>query len=550
MSPTFSVPLLKRIMGQLPLLPEVYESTRPGSPPSGGYRLPELAGALPLWKDAVSRAGRLAQPGTAKRVLLLGYLQWWVENTAALSLLLSRLGHQVTLAHLPYRHWWTPRAEFDVRRQRAYLRRLLAQLEPLVTAVDLLGVSPASLPAAYGAEIRSQSLLDVQYTLQREDVEPDANGEAGDLYRLRMQRNRMAARRLQTLIEPKPFDVIVVPNGSILEFGTAFRLAKSLEIPVTTYDFGEQRDRVWLAQGQEVMRLKTDALWSARGGIPLTPGEEADLEELYQARRGGEVWSTFARQWQAAESQGAQQARLSLGLDPDRPVVLLCTNVVGDSLALDRQVFTSGMAEWLERTVRFFADRPQAQLVVRVHPGELLGAGHPSVEIVKASVPEQPAHVKVVPPDSKINTYDLIELAHLGLVYTTTVGMEMAMSGVPVIVAGDAHYRDKGFTMDPESQTAFVEMLQNRLQEPPDQRLPEAQRQLARRYAYRFFFEYPFAYPWHVIHFWKDMQERPFLDLMTDGGLDPYLDTLDALTGDPIDWSKRGSVLKSIRVAS
>jgi hypothetical protein len=550
LSPTYSAPLVKRILGQLPLLPELYESTRPATPPSGGYRLPRLAEALPDWVEAVSRAGLLSQPGSGKRILLLGYLQWWIENTAALSLLLSRLGHHVTLAYLPYRHWWSPRADFDIRRQRAYLRRLLSELQPLVTAVDLLGVAPSALPSALEADSRSQSLLDVQYTLQREDIDSDSPGEAGDLYSLRAQRNRAAVRRLQALVEATPYDALVIPNGSILEFGMAFRLAKSVGIPVTTYDFGEQRDRVWLAQDEEVMRLKTGGLWSARGRIPLIPSEEADLEDLYQARRGGEVWSTFARQWQAAESQGAQQARQSLDLNPAKPVVLLCTNVVGDSLALDRQVFTSGMAEWLERTVRFFADRPDAQLVVRVHPGELLGAGHPSVEIVKGSVPEQPAHVKVVPPDSKINTYDLIELAHLGLVYTTTVGMEMAMSGVPVIVAGDAHYRGKGFTLDPSSQPAFIEMIQDRLRQPTDQRLPDSQRQLARRYAYRFFFEYPFPYPWHVIHFWKDMQERPFSDIMRPGGLDPYLDTLDALTGAPIDWSQRGSILQTARVAS
>jgi hypothetical protein len=119
-----------------------------------------------------------------------------------------------------------------------------------------------------------------------------------------------------------------------------------------------------------------------------------------------------------------------------------------------------------------------------------------------------------------------------------------------VIVAGDAHYRGKGFTLDPSSQPAFIEMIQDRLRQPTDQRLPDSQRQLARRYAYRFFFEYPFPYPWHVIHFWKDMQERPFSDIMSPGGLDSYLDTLDALTGAPIDWSQRGSILQTARVAS
>jgi len=39
-------------------------------------------------------------------------------------------------------------------------------------------------------------------------------------------------------------------------------------------------------------------------------------------------------------------------------------------------------------------------------------------------------------PRDKVNTYDLVEVADLGLVYTTTVGMEMAMYGVPSSSAG------------------------------------------------------------------------------------------------------------------
>ena len=50
--------------------------------------------------------------------------------------------------------------------------------------------------------------------------------------------------------------------------------------------------------------------------------------------------------------------------------------------------------------------------------------------------------------------HDLVETAGLGLVYTTTVGLEMAMSGVPVIVIGQTHYRGKGFSLDPDSGRA------------------------------------------------------------------------------------------------
>ena len=50
-------------------------------------------------------------------------------------------------------------------------------------------------------------------------------------------------------------------------------------------------------------------------------------------------------------------------------------------------------------------------------------------------LPRLPEHIRLIGPKEKVNTYDLVEVADLGLVYTTTVGMEMAMNGVPVIVS-------------------------------------------------------------------------------------------------------------------
>ena len=221
-------------------------------------------------------------------------------------------------------------------------------------------------------------------------------------------------------------------------------------------------------------------------------------------------------------------------MDDSRPLVLLCTNVVGDSLALGREVFTRGMADWLSLTVKHLGARPDVQLVVRVHPGELLGAGHPSMDILRAAYPELPDQVRAVPPGSDINTYDLIELADVGLVYTTTVGLEMAMKGIPVIVAGQAHYRGKGFTYDPEDRRDYLETLDQLLADPERLRLGEGQVELAWRYAYRFFFEFPFSFPWHLIRFWDDMAKRPFEDLVKDGGDMPYTRTVRALVGLPI----------------
>ena len=59
-------------------------------------------------------------------------------------------------------------------------------------------------------------------------------------------------------------DVIIIPNGTILEMGAVYQAGPLPGHPDVTYEFGEQRGRIWLAQNGEVMRQETDDLWQAR----------------------------------------------------------------------------------------------------------------------------------------------------------------------------------------------------------------------------------------------------------------------------------------------
>jgi hypothetical protein len=310
-----------------------------------------------------------------------------------------------------------------------------------------------------------------------------------------------------------------------------------LGIPVVTYEFGEQRGRIWLAQDGEVMLQETDALWQSRRDIPLSEAQEAQVRELYASRQRADLWQNFSRRWQGQPGQGGEQARHTLGLDA-RPVVLLPANVIGDSLTLGRQVFTETMTEWLLRTVDYFAERPQTQLVVRIHPGERYTKG-PSVKDVIVGRDHRkplPENIRLVAADDAVNTYDLVEIADLGLAYTTTVGMEMAMSGVPVIVAGHTHYREKGFTLDPGSWEAYFQMLELVLAQPEKQRLKDAQVKLAWAYAFSFFFDYPRPFPWHLLHFWNELETWPMERVLSAEGQEVYGDTFRYLTGEPVKW--------------
>ena len=529
---------VKEALGRVPAAAEAYQAVlASGKQPQGGYRLDRLREEMPGWVADGLKARQSGGPLPAKKILVVASLPWWLEYGAAVSVLLAGSGCDVGMGFVPYRTWTDSVQTFDRRRQSANIRRVLAPLTGLARVHDLSGPAKQKLGTDLMRSLEQLSLSDVQYTLQREDAGVEGEPEGADLFQLRLERNLAAASAILDLIQHEGYQVVLIPNGSILEFGAAFRAARSIGATAVTYEFGEQRERLWLAQNEEVMRQNTDDFWTLKSEQQLSQSEKTRLEAMYAARRSGLRWDRFDRQWQSAPSRGAVSVSAELGIHTDGPVALLCTNVVGDSLALNRQVFTKGMADWLALTVKYFEDPRAGQLVVRVHPGEMLGAGHPSAAVVRQALPDLPKHVIVVGADSQINTYDLIELADVGLVYTSTVGLEMAMADMPVVVAGQTHYRGKGFTFDPETPEEYIRTVERLIAAASNGEQVAVAADLAAQYAYRFFFEYPFPFPWHLIGFWGDIKERPMGQVLSDP--EEYRESLSALVGEPTNWSVR-----------
>jgi capsule polysaccharide export protein KpsC/LpsZ len=193
--------------------------------------------------------------------------------------------------------------------------------------------------------------------------------------------------------------------------------------------------------------------------------------------------------WAAKESD-QEKIRDQLRIDLKSPLAVLFTNVVWDTAMQDRDTVFNGMLDWLQTTIRLFRIHPQWTLIIRIHPAETQVPGRESHDRVAEWIQQDlgcvPENVRVVLPEDPIDSYVLIRMARVGLVYASTVGLEMAVAGTPVVVAGDAHYSGKGFTYDPsdrENYSSQVEVLM------AEQRAisRETQVDLALSYAYTFF---------------------------------------------------------------
>jgi hypothetical protein len=523
---------LKRLLGQVPFTAELYWLVRQnGKPIQSRFSLKHLQEAIP---GMVEQAIALKQsaPHGGKNVFIFATLHYWIEHAALLATALSAQGHQVTLGFLPYSDWQTDINSFDLRRQNIYAKRVLDMLSPVFQNFSFLNHRNTYKPLneAIIDIVKLVSDYDAQYTMQVEEVDTNS-----PIYRMRFERNQAAAQIALSWLQSNKPDVVIVPNGTIQELGVVYRVARSLKIPTITYEFGDQRQRIWLSQNSEVMRQETDGLWQVTQARKLTQTQLDRLRSMLSSRQRGALWENFARMWQDSPKMGGEAMRKNLGLD-NRPVVLLATNVLGDSLTLGRQVFSKHMEDWISRTVQYFAGRPDIQFVIRVHPGEVLTHGLSMETVVKRVLPRLPQHIRLVGARDKVNTYDLIEVADLGLVYTTTVGLEMAMSGLPVIVAGKTHYRGKGFTLDADSWVSYFKLLGQLLEKPQVFQLTRPQVEDAWNYAYRFFFNFALPFPWHLVKVWEDYKSRTLSDVLSTEGLALYGRTFRYLVGEPIDW--------------
>jgi len=96
--------------------------------------------------------------------------------------------------------------------------------------------------------------------------------------------------------------------------------------------------------------------------------------------------------------------------------------------------------EWLAQLIDWVEHSNDLQLIVRIHPreGKNKREGRYSEHLSQLLAAFQHGkypHCRFIWPEEPISSYDLFEIADLGLTAWSTVGLEMARLGVPVLVA-------------------------------------------------------------------------------------------------------------------
>jgi hypothetical protein len=291
--------------------------------------------------------------------------------------------------------------------------------------------------------------------------------------------------------ETRP-DRVVAVHGIYVTHGTICEVARKHGIPVVVYGTPYRMNTIWLSHHDTYHRTLISEPTSAWESIEMTPERSRLVDDYLGSKRFG------GRDYAAYHTDAVNDAdvlRRELKLAPDRPIVSAFTNVLWDAQLFYKHNAFENMLDWLFETIRYFARRPDVQLVIRIHPAEAKGTmptNQPLLAEIQQAFPTLPANVRVIPPESNLSSYTLAEMSCAALIYGARMGVELAALGTPLVVAGETFNRRKGYSYDVETRDEYFSLL-DRVTELPRNSAEMVER--ARKYAYHYYYRLMIDFP-------------------------------------------------------
>ncbi len=330
-------------------------------------------------------------------------------------------------------------ASVGERAQHRRIRKLLESMPHTLPVFQLSRYSPDADDDLSGIDTAKLAEQNAIRRFLSETLPDDAQGECA-LFGQSMAR---AAGRIQALLRQQSFDYLVVPGGIYRTSGLYMELGKRAGVRVATFD-----------SDGPVLYVSTDGVAAHHDDIPrvfdMFPDNDEMVNqghaELARRTRGEDIFSYQTVVAEGCESTGG---------------VLVPLNQSFDTAALGRHRLFRNQTEWMLALVAWVLEHTEEDIVVRRHPVERKTGMHSNDDyeglLRKRFGPS--TRIRFVRPDEQVNTYDLIEGARVVLPHTSTVGIEAAALGKPVVVHSDCYYAGLGFVWNATTRDEYFNLI-------------------------------------------------------------------------------------------
>ena len=228
---------------------------------------------------------------------------------------------------------------------------------------------------------------------------------------------------------------VVVFNGQFFPEATARYVAQKRGLRVITHDVGLEPATAYFTEGEA-----TAYPIHIPDEFELSEAQNAKLDAYLAKRFQGDFTMAGVKFW--ADMKGLDEAFLSKAAQ-FKQIVPIFTNVIFDTSQPHANTVFEDMFDWLDATLEIIQEHPETLFVIRAHPDELRvrKASRETVGgwVETNRVTELP-NVIFVPSNETLSSYELILKSKFVMVYNSTIGLEAAIMGMPVLCAGKARF--------------------------------------------------------------------------------------------------------------
>ena len=259
----------------------------------------------------------------------------------------------------------------------------------------------------------------------------------------------------QRYLDEHDVDLVYVFNGRFADVRPVVELCRQRGIPFRTWEKGWDREYVQVFDNALVHDVAAsvrnmDVVWEQAAD---KADREAVAERWFRNRRGG------VKQDQQPVFVGAQKdGYLPGGFDPSKRNVAIFNSSEDEFAALDdswANPLYRDQNEALRQILGRVGPETGVHFTLRVHPN-LSGLDNTQTRGVAALVAP---NLTVVPGDSDVDTYALMDACDAVLTFGSTTGVEATFWGRPSILYGRSKYESLGAVHRPESLDELIEML-------------------------------------------------------------------------------------------
>ena len=257
---------------------------------------------------------------------------------------------------------------------------------------------------------------------------------------------------IKKAVNSAPFDLLFIPGGVWGTSGIWSMLAREAGIRIGSYDAG----------GYRTAMLAGNGIACQLQDIPFAYRE-------IQQNQDAESWAFAKKEAQAEMTRrksgvDAFESQIKGGGGGDARydhAIMLALNSSWDSAALGLHAVFQDNTDWIIQTVRFLLEQTEATVIVRQHPAERLEIGKTTDDyrtLLTSHFGDHP-RLHFIAAGDKINSYELLSRIRALVVYTSTIGIEAAANGLPVITSSNSYYSDLGFVYKARNLETYQSLL-------------------------------------------------------------------------------------------